>query len=254
MKDGKHVKKCLREIESRLFAIKAAAVESRWKPEDYVGGGTSKLRFLNLKIPFVRKAFKRGFSFSNLPPEQQWKIWDYVWNTSDHFEVMLLASYWAASRPFAETFSHRKTVLSWLRRVDNWAHSDELSAHYAKFFEHAPKEMLPIFRKWNRSTNPWFKRQSMVALLFYSRVRKRTPSVTLLLEFIDRHVEDDHYYVQKGVGWALRETWNVYPKATYSYLRRNAARIPPAGWTAATEKLKPQEKKALTRLRLKKEA
>lgn len=243
------MKKYLREVEERLLKLAAHKGPTRWLAEDYVGGGMSKLRYLNLKIPSVRTEYKKGFSFSQLTPEQQWPIWDYIWKNSPYFEVMLLPSYWAAARPFDETFAHRKIVLGWLARVDNWAHSDELSAHYARFLEHDPQRLMPVFEKWNRSLNPWFKRQSMVGLLFYARFRKRKPAVKILLNFIERHMDDDHYYVQKGVGWALRESWNVFPKETYAYLKKNAARIPAAGWTAATEKLKPEDKKTLIKLR-----
>lgn len=241
----------LEEVEGRLKALKRETRPPKWKAENYVGGGLSKLEYLDLKIPQVRAEFKKGFSFSNLPPQEQWPIWDYIWNHSQIFEVMLLASFWAAARPFEENFAHHKIVLGWLARVDNWAHSDELSAHYSRFLEHAPDKILPYFKKWNRSAKPWLKRQSMVGLLYYARMRKKVPAVKLILDFIDRHIDDEHYYVQKGVGWALRECWNVYPKPTFAYLKKNAGRIPPAGWTAATEKLEATDKRILTEIRAK---
>lgn len=243
------MKKYLKEVEDRLLALQPPVKASPWKAEDYVGGGQSSLRYLNLKIPHVRQEFKKGFSFSKLNPEEQWKIWDYIWNHSPIFEVMLLSSYWAASRPIQEMLTHHRLVVGWLARVDNWAHSDELSSHYSKMLEHDPKRFMPIFKKWNLSRHPWFKRQSMVGLLFYSRMRRKTPPLRVLLDFVERHIEDEHYYVQKAVGWTLRETWNVYPKETFVYLKKNAARIPPAGWTAATEKLSAKDKKILMQLR-----
>lgn len=243
------MKKYLREVESRLKALKPPVNPSKWKAESYIGGGKSKLLYLNIKIPRVRAEYKKGFSFSKLPEEQQWKIWDYIWNHSDIFEVMLLSSYWVASRPFAEVFAHRQLVLHWVNRVDNWAHSDELSAHYAKLLEHNADVLMPVFKKWNVSKNPWLRRQSMVGLLFYSRFRKKIPTVKTLLPFIERHLDDEHYYVQKGLGWALRETWNVYPRETFMFLKQHAAKIPPAGWTAATEKLSTKDKQILTKIR-----
>lgn len=239
----------LLEVEGRLRGIKRTAKPTPWKAENYVGGGVSKLVYLDLKIPLVRAAFKEGFSFSSLEPKEQWKIWNHIWQQSKIFEAMLLPSYWVASRPLAEIIENKKLLLKWLERVDNWAHSDELSALYSKMLEHEPSSMLPVFKKWNLSKEPWVKRQSMVGLMFYSRFRTRKPKVQLILESIERHIEDPHYYVQKGVGWALRECWNVYPRETLRYLQRNARRIPPAAWTAATEKLSPREKSALMKLR-----
>lgn len=241
--------KTLKEVEERLIHLPPPENPSKWKAKDYVGGGMSALKYLDIKIPRVRAALKEPFSFSNQSLEKQWKIWDYVWNQSRYFEVMLGATHFAAKRPIEELHQMRKTLIKWVERVDNWAHSDELSGIYSKLLEHDPKSMLPVFEKWNRSKNPWLKRQSMVGLLFYSRFRNRTPEVKLILRFVERHMEDDHYYVQKGVGWTLRECWSVYPETTFKYLCKNAKRIPSAGWTAATERLSKKDKELLLRLR-----
>ncbi len=243
------MRKYLKEVEATLKNLADPRQPLRWLPENYIGGGNSNLKFLSLRIPLVRATSKRGFSFSKLPADQQWPIWDYIWQNSIIYEVMLLSPYWAGRQPVKEIFKHRRLILGWLDRVDNWAHSDELSSHYSKLMEFDPKRMLPVFDKWGRSANPWFKRQSIVGLVYYSRVRKRHPPVNTLLKFIDRHMKDEHYYVQKGVGWALRECWNVYPDKTYDYLLRKAAHLPSAAWTAATEKLSAADKRRLMKLR-----
>ncbi len=242
----------LTEIEFRLLQLSRAQKNpSPWRPESYIGAGQSQLTYLNLKIPIVRAAFKEGFSFSERDVTEQWQIWDFVWHNSNIFEVMLLSSYFVAKRSIEELHQNRRRLLRWVDRVDNWAHSDELSSHYAKLVEHAPDIYLPVLETWSRSKNPWYRRQALVAPLFYSRFRKTYPPLKFLLRQIDSHIEDGHYYVQKGVGWALRECWNVYPKPTFEYLKKNAHRVPPAGWTAATEKLSPAQKKALMKLRRK---
>lgn len=238
-----------KEVEQELKRIERIIKPPKWKAENYIGGGDSKLEYLDLKIPLVRARFKRGFSFSTLPIDEQWKIWNYIWHNSNIFEVMLGASYFAASRPIPELVEKHKIVFSWLERVDNWAHSDELSSHISKILEHDHKKFLPLFAKWNASSKPWYKRASLVGLLFYSRMRKKYLPVSTILKFVDRHIEDEHYYVQKAVGWALREAWNVYPEKTFAYLKKNAKRIPSGGWTAATEKLSARAKKELIETR-----
>lgn len=239
----------LKEVETRIIGISIGPKPSKWKAEDYVGGGASGLKYLNLKIPQVRSAFKKPFSFSGESKETQWKIWDYIWNHSDYFEVMLGASQFASSQKIEELHKKHKRLIKWANRIDNWAHSDELSSIYSKLLEYDQKSLLPTFEKWNRSKNPWLKRQSMVGLLYYSRCRKQVPDVKLILRFIDRHIHDDHYYVQKAVGWTLRECWNIYPKQTFKYLCQNAINIPSGGWTAATEKLSKRDKELVMSLR-----
>lgn len=181
--------------------------------------------------------------------DHQWKIWTHIWKHSSYFEAMLGATHFVSTRPIEELYSQKTNLVQWINKVDNWAHSDELSGIYSKLLERDQKSLLPYFKKWNLSTKPWLKRQSMVGLLFYSRFRKKYPSPSLILKHVDRHIDDQHYYVQKGVGWTLRECWNVYPDKTYEYMLKNAKRIPSAGWTAATERLSKNNKKDLMKMR-----
>lgn len=239
----------LREAEAAMRALSATHKPGKWLAKNYVGAGLSRLDFLDVKIPLVRGRFKQGFSFSRFDPAEQWLLWDHIWRSSKTFETMLLSSYWAARRPLEELTAHAGMIFDWVAGVDNWAHSDEMSFHCARILETNHRLYMPTFEKWADSENPWERRQSLVGLLYYSRSRKKVPSFATMKRFIERQMDDDHFYVQKGVGWTLRETWNVYPSETESYLLRCAHRIPPAGWTAATEKLSPTFKAKLTRQR-----
>jgi 3-methyladenine DNA glycosylase AlkD len=235
------MKENLRELEKILGAKPVRP--SRWKMADYIGAGESQYIYLELRIPEVRAAFKKGFSFP-----QSFEVWDYVWKNARHFEVMCFAQYFLEKRTPAELLAHDKMLFSWIERVDNWALSDGLSAIYAKMLEANPK-YISVFKKWSTSRNPWKRRQSMVGLMCYSRLRKSHPPVKTILALIEAQIDFDHYYVQKGVGWTLRECYNVYPKETLVYLKKNAARLDPGAWYAATEKLIASQKKTLLAIR-----
>ena len=159
--------------------------------------------------------------------------------------------HFANKRPVEELYQHRKTLLKWIDRIDNWALSDEYSNVMAKLYEIKPKELRSTYAAWNGSKNPWKRRASMVGLQYYAQLRTKYASYKTIIKMVDPHLEDDHYYVQKAVGWTLRECWNVYPKPTYDYLKKKAHLIPPGGWTAATEKLSKRDKALLTKLRRK---
>lgn len=188
------------EVEKRLRQIKKSTYPPKWKSADYVGGGMSKLEFLDLKAPVVRKAYSQGFSFSDESAETQWKIWNAIWNQSNVFEVMNMALIWAGSRSLEERHKYGATLLAWLGKVDNWAHSDSLSDFYSELLEHYRQKYFRFFKNWNASENPWKRRQSMVGLFFYSRMRKKYVPFKTAIAFVDRHLLDNHYYVQKGIG------------------------------------------------------
>ena len=137
----------------------------------------------------------------------------------------------------------------WITRCDCWEHSDDLSKIYAQICEENPDWVLPWLEKWNRSNNPWERRQSVVGLLEYSQKRQKVQSFKTLISFVTPLLDDSEYYVQKGVGWTLREIFNIYPEPTLKYLQKHAGRIPTAGYQAATEKLSKPDKAAINRLR-----
>ncbi len=221
-------------------------------PETYIGGGQSKLRYLGLKVPHVHQTQKKGFSFSQ--SLEAARIWDYIWHHSDCFEVMSLALGWfELKKKEGDLERHWPRLKRWSERIDNWAHSDGLSGVYASILEDSPELVYPTLVKWNRSKNPWLRRLSIVSLLFYSSQRKkRVLPFAKIIKLVEPQLEFEHYYVQKGVGWTLRETGNVYPEETYKFLEKNIGRISAAAFSACTEKLPAARKARLKALRAEK--
>lgn len=241
--------KYLDEVHSSLKKLRGAKQPSKFLPENYIGSEYQYYEYYNIRVPQVRALAKQGFSFAKFPINEQFKIWDYIWQKSNIFELSLMAIHFVNKRSVEELYLHRKMLLKWIKRIDNWALSDEFSNMIAKLNEHNSAEFRSIFFKWNKSNNPWERRVSMVGLLYYTHLRESYVPYKTIINMVNPHLEDKHYYVQKAVGWTLRECWNVYPKETYEYLKKNAQLIPTGGWTAATEKLSKTDKNRLTKLR-----
>ena len=109
--------------------------------------------------------------------------------------------------------------------------------------------MLEQLEQWNRSTNLWDRRQSVVSLLYFSRTKKVILPYDKIIRLIDRLLDDKEYYVQKAVGWSLKESYNVYSSETLQYLNKNIKRVSAIAFTAATEKLKKEDKERLKKIR-----
>ncbi len=202
---------------------------------------------LGIRVPDVRRAQKAGYSFSVAPAEEQLGIWDFIWRHSSHYEVMSQALY---------AYQHRQLkrkevtiIRQWVERCTCWEHSDDLSKIYATVVEENPGWMVPTLQSWNRSNNAWKRRQSMVSLIEYASKRRRFLPFEQLIAFIEPLLGDEEYYVQKGLGWTLREIHNAYPEETADYLNRRALAISPRAWSAATEKLNTADKARLNAAR-----
>ena len=132
-----------------------------------------------------------------------------------------------------------------MNAVDNWAHSDAYCSVIARMYDVAPGKLKPTYSAWNKSKNPWMRRCSMVGLYYYSRLRQNHASFSLATELVNPHFEAPEYYVQKAVGWTIREMYNVYPEETVRYIHLNNSKLSSIAWVAATEKLPAKLKKPL---------
>ena len=202
------------------------------------------LNMLWIPTPEQRKIAKKGFSFSHLSFSQLHKIWFAIWQHSDVLEVksQALLFYDSIKRHegFARFFPHLK---KYAEGLENWVHSDILSDFIARMLEERAEKVLPTLEKWNRCKNPWKRRQSVVSLFYYQRQRRSYPSFTTTEKLLRPLLKDDHHYVQKGVGWTLREVYQVYPKKTQQFLKDHLEELSPIAFTTVGEKLESNLKK-----------
>ena len=238
------MKQYVAEVEQALSKLPQRT--SKLHPESYIGGGQSKLRYLGLRMPDLHAALKKGFSFSHLESDEIAKIWEQVWSHSDCFEVMTAALLW---------FYHPKQRLELRRywpilkkmsgKIDNWAHADGLSGIYAHILEDESKTVLPVLEHWNQSTKPWLRRLSIVSLFYYSSHRQKFLPVKQILTLVKNQLQFDDYYVQKGVGWTLRESHNVYPKETYAFISAHIHILSAHAFSTSIEKMSVSQRQLL---------
>jgi len=224
--DEEYLKKCLDEVEKKVGKIPKTA-------------------------PAHRALFKKGYSFSKLPSSEQLIIWEHIWKNSSDFWASGHAFLYLESKMKDKEFllNSWKTIKHWQKKVDNWGSCDALAKIYTKILEVIPDDVLPQLEKWNKSNNPWDRRQSVVSLLYFSRTKKVTLPFDTIIKLINRVLNDKEYYVQKAVGWSLKELYQVYPKETLKYLGKNIKRISPIAFSPATEKLEKKDKEKLKEIR-----
>jgi 3-methyladenine DNA glycosylase AlkD len=224
----------LNEVSERLADFSAT------KPLNLYNSPTP---VLGLSVPQSRCALKQGYSFLSLQRDEILEVWNYIWQNARYFEEM--------SQPIY--FYEKKTLLpdefavisGWINRCDNWAHSDGLSSIYSKALEENPKMVLPMLKQWNTDKNPWKRRQSVVSLLYYTRLRKKILPFTALTDMIEPLLHDPEYYVQKGIGWTIREIYNAFPEPAVEFIAKKNLEISSTAWQAASEKLPPDFKQQL---------
>ena len=212
------------------------------------------IRALSGNVPLHRRESRRTYSFSALPFTEQLAIWDALWHTEDSFWLRLHAFFFLERhlKKENELLAMWPVIVGWQEQVDDWGLCDALAKVYTKILEAAPDEVYARLKKWNSDENLWKRRQSVVSLLYYSRTKKQYPSFARVEQLITPLLPDKEYYVQKGVGWSLREMYTVYPNETLPWLKASIKRISAIAFTIAIEKMDAetiQEIKALRKLK-----
>ncbi len=210
----------------------------------------SSLQYLGVSAPGVRQMVKRGFSFYGLPREQVLEIWDTLWRQSPYGEVLFAAVeyYLPIARKQAGP-DLWPVVQGWTERVDNWAHADSLSGLYSQILEQRPDEVYPRIVTWNAADSEWLRRISLVSLIHYTGKNAVFLPTASVLPLVSNCLADERYYVQKAVGWVLREMGRVYPGEVKAYIEAHVKSISAVAFSRATERLSPPEVAVLRRLR-----
>lgn len=206
-------------------------------------------------VPTHRRESKRVYSFSGLPFAEQLAIWDLIWQTENNFWFRLHAFFFLERhvKKEAELKEMWPVIAGWQDQVDDWGLCDALAKIYTKILVVLPQEVYKQLKKWNTDENLWKRRQSLVSLLYYSRTKKQHPSFDQVRQLVARLLPDKEYYVQKGVGWTLRELHTVYPAETLAWLKRDIKLLSSIAFTIAIEKMDTatvNELKAIRRVKI----
>jgi 3-methyladenine DNA glycosylase AlkD len=246
------INKYTKEVEDTLnhLSIKNDK-EKALKLKKYIG---TDLNVLGLATKAQIDSHKKGFSFYSEHRENTFLLFNEIYKQSAIFEVKNLAFiYLDKHHKHISLKTQLNTLPKWVKHIDNWAHSDGLSKYLTRLIENksTQNEMLTIIKKWNASKNLWERRQSLVSLFYYARTKKEHVTFELTQQLIYPLLADKEYYVQKAVGWTLRESYNVYPKQTYTFIEENIKSVTPTAFTTCLEKMTEKQKQILKQKRKK---
>jgi 3-methyladenine DNA glycosylase AlkD len=237
------------KVETDLRKIAPKTFSGKFKPEDYVKGNgheLSNLKFLNLRMPVVRNYIDNlDINKKSSRGPQYFEKMNQLWFESDTFDSKIIPLYWLDYQSTDFLVKNQKQILNWVTEIDNWAHSDAYCSAIARIFEFDQKNALPTYLKWNKHKNPWLRRCSMVGTFYYSYHRDTQPTFRLAKKLVAPHFTAEEYYVQKAVGWTIREMFNVYPEKAVQFIKQNNFQLSPIAWVAASEKLPAKIKQLL---------
>ena len=202
------------EITQQLTDIGNSTLAARI-PEDR----KSNMVYSGVRVPDRRKLSRQGFSFFDRPEAEIVDIWDDLFLHSNNGDVLFCALDYLRFRVPKSVSPELWPIISrWVAKVDNWAHADELSWIYSYVLGAHFADVFPELVLWNKAEVLWPKRISIVSLIHYTGKKAVFLPPEIVFPMLERCVEDHRYYMQKAVGWVLREMHRGYPNEVEDFL------------------------------------
>ena len=195
---------------------------SRKQPTHYRG---SAFDFLSIDERTLERIAAKEFDLSDLLPDDQLIVLDYVWKHSTLYEGLSIPMWAFKLRGRKVVQGDFAIVSGWIDRIDNWAHCDGMSSVFANFNHEYPRLVTPVLKRWNKTKELWKIRASIVSLIHYSGKNAVYLTPKDVLPFLDPHLANKDKYIANAIGWVLREMHHRYRDDIAAYVDTNRAKI-----------------------------
>lgn len=170
--------------------------------------------FYGLQAAERRKALRKYIKQDQRPKFRQLKtvvkkLWQLPEREFQYFAQELVLKYQKEyTKEIIDLFEYMLTNKSWWDTVDQIAKKS-----VGKYFQLFPAERDPKIREWLESGNIWRQRTALLFQLGY----KEETDAQLLFDVIEELKNIDEFFIQKAIGWALREYSKLEPLAVVKF-------------------------------------
>jgi 3-methyladenine DNA glycosylase AlkD len=103
-----------------------------------------------------------------------------------------------------------------------WDYVDDIASHrLGHLLARHPQPMKTKMRQWSRSANLWKRRSSILCQLGFGR----STDLELLFACIEASMDSKEFFLQKAIGWALRQYAWKDPGLVQAYVKKKADRL-----------------------------
>ena len=198
----------------------------------------SEMPYLGVQTPVSRPIFRRLLNPVEFRSASEWRttvreIWDDALFREERYGALFLCKT-KNSRPFQNPAAlplYRYLVVSgaW------WDYVDDIAVHsIAPIVQAYPDVMKPKMLAWSRDKNIWIRRSAILSQLF----AKDATDLKLLYACIEPSLGSEEFFLNKAIGWALRQLAWTQPKTVLAYVKKNEGRLHPLSVREATKNLK----------------
>ena len=172
--------------------------------------------YLGIKTPQNKALFKQFVSEHGLPPMDHLdlilrELWSLPQREFQYLAMSLLSRFEKKLEPnFVTTLEYLIVTKSWWDTVDALA-SHPIGTHFKRY----PDIKEKYLNKWRKSDNIWLRRTTLLFQLGY----KQETDFDQLCEIIIENLESDEFFINKAIGWALRQYAHTNPGPVKKFVK-----------------------------------
>jgi 3-methyladenine DNA glycosylase AlkD len=175
----------------------------------------NQFKYLGIKTPLRNALFKEFLASYGLPAQNELPaIARHLWRLPQR-------EYQYAALGFLEKMKKQVTpdtisLVEYLIVTKSWWDTvDDLAAHVVGglFFRH-PQARDPSITRWRHDEDIWLRRTTLIFQLRY----KHDTDEALLFSLINDNLGSSEFFINKAIGWALREYSKSNPTAVVDFV------------------------------------
>jgi 3-methyladenine DNA glycosylase AlkD len=175
-----------------------------------------QFEYLGIKSPQFKALMKEFISSNGLPSLNDLSIilsdqWSLPQREFQYAAVGFLSrSQKQIPASFIKTIEYMLVTKSWWDTVDSIA-GGSVGVHFQRF----PEVREKYLAKWRASDNFWLRRTAILFQLNY----KQETDFDLLCEIIRENLDSKEFFINKAIGWSLRQYARIDPQAVTKFVK-----------------------------------
>ncbi|WP_314990205.1 DNA alkylation repair protein [uncultured Gemella sp.] len=175
-----------------------------------------KFSFLGIRGPKRTELFKKYFPTARKTKEIDWNFIETCWNKEEREFQYAVVYYLKAMQKFLKKGDISK--LKYLVVTKSWWDTVDLLSKIIGDVVNRNKELKTLMLEWSKKENNiWLRRVAILHQLSF----KENVDKLLLETILEDNLSDGEFFINKAIGWALRDYSKVNPEWVRKFIEKN---------------------------------
>ena len=179
-----------------------------------------KFSFLGIRGPKRTELFKKYFPTARKTKEIDWSFIETCWNKEEREFQYAVVYYLKAMKKFLKKGDISK--LKYLVVTKSWWDTVDLLSKIIGDVVNRNKELKTLMLEWSKKENNiWLRRVAILHQLSF----KENVDKLLLETILEDNLSDGEFFINKAIGWALRDYSKVNPEWVRKFIEKNRSEM-----------------------------